>query len=133
MPSSEVMQKWKSGDLHSGSKSGKQVSSQKQAIAIMLSEKRNEDKHGGHYVSKSEGAKDANYAQGGPVLGRKSGDWAKTVPNKGFLNTPDRFRNDGGANRDPTPEPTEDVWGKGSSKANPKAVDKSEKAILPRK
>lgn len=40
MPWDEVMHKWKSGDLHSGSKSGPKVSGQKQAVAIMLSEKR---------------------------------------------------------------------------------------------
>lgn len=40
MPWDKVMTKWKSGDLHSGSKSGPQVGNQKQAIAIMLSEKR---------------------------------------------------------------------------------------------
>ena len=34
------MHKWKSGQLHSGSKSGPPVKSQKQAVAIMLSEKR---------------------------------------------------------------------------------------------
>ena len=40
MPWNEVMGKWKSGTLHSGSKSGPKVTSQKQAVAIMLSEKR---------------------------------------------------------------------------------------------
>lgn len=40
MPWDQVMHKWKQGKLHSGSKSGKKVSSQKQAVAIMLSEKR---------------------------------------------------------------------------------------------
>ena len=40
MPYTEVMHKWKSGELHSGSKSGPKVSNRKQAIAIMLSEKR---------------------------------------------------------------------------------------------
>lgn len=40
MPFDEVMGKWKGGDLHSGSKSGPKVKGQKQAIAIMLSEKR---------------------------------------------------------------------------------------------
>ena len=40
MPWDEVMSKWKSGDLHSGSKSGPKVKNQKQAVAIMLSEKR---------------------------------------------------------------------------------------------
>lgn len=40
MPWDQVMHKWKKGELHSGSKHGKKVSSQKQAIAIMLSEKK---------------------------------------------------------------------------------------------
>lgn len=40
MPYDEVMPKWKAGKLHSGSKSGPKVTSQKQAVAIMLSEKR---------------------------------------------------------------------------------------------
>ena len=39
MPWTEVMHKWKSGTLKSGG-SGKKVKSQKQAVAIMLSEKR---------------------------------------------------------------------------------------------
>lgn len=40
MPWDEVMHKWKGGKLHSGSKQGPPVKNQKQAIAIMLSEKR---------------------------------------------------------------------------------------------
>ncbi len=40
MPYTEVMHKWKEGKLHSGSKTGKKVKSQDQAVAIMLSEKR---------------------------------------------------------------------------------------------
>ena len=40
MPYDEVMGKWKRGELHSGSKEGPKVKSQKQAVAIMLSEKR---------------------------------------------------------------------------------------------
>jgi len=40
MPWDQVMHKWKTGSLHSGSKKGPKVSSQKQAVAIMLSEKR---------------------------------------------------------------------------------------------
>lgn len=40
MPFTEVMHKWKTGKLHSGSKSGPPVRNQKQAVAIMLSEKR---------------------------------------------------------------------------------------------
>jgi len=37
---SKVMHEWKEGDLHSGSKKGPQVKSQKQAVAIALSEAR---------------------------------------------------------------------------------------------
>lgn len=40
MPYDEVMHKFKGGNLHSGSKSGPPVKNRKQAIAIMLSEKR---------------------------------------------------------------------------------------------
>ena len=39
MPWNEVMKKWSAGKLKSGG-SGKPVKSQKQAVAIMLSEKR---------------------------------------------------------------------------------------------
>lgn len=42
MPYDEVMAKWKAGALRSGG-TGKPVRSQKQAIAIMLSEKRKAD------------------------------------------------------------------------------------------
>jgi hypothetical protein len=40
MPYTEVMHKFGQGDLHSGSKTGPKVTGQKQAVAIMLSEKR---------------------------------------------------------------------------------------------
>jgi hypothetical protein len=50
MPSSEVFKKFKAGTLRSGG-SGKKVTSQKQAVAILMSEKRNEAAHGGTYVS----------------------------------------------------------------------------------
>lgn len=53
MPSSEVMHKFKQGKLKSGG-SGAPVKSRAQAIAIMLSEKRNESEHGGEYVSGGE-------------------------------------------------------------------------------
>jgi hypothetical protein len=36
----KVMDEWKAGKLHSGSKKGKVVTSQKQAVAIALSEAR---------------------------------------------------------------------------------------------
>lgn len=49
MPSSEVMHKFKEGTLRSGSARGPKVKNRKQAIAIMLSEKRAEDKNGGKY------------------------------------------------------------------------------------
>ena len=49
MPSSEVMHKFKHGKLRSGSKKGPKVKDRKQAVAIMMSEKRKEAKSGGKY------------------------------------------------------------------------------------
>ena len=46
MPSEDVMHEWKHGQLRSGSKRGPKVRSRKQAIAIMLSERRKEGKGG---------------------------------------------------------------------------------------
>lgn len=40
MPYQKVMHKFKHGELHSGSKKGPVVKNRKQAIAIMLSEKK---------------------------------------------------------------------------------------------
>jgi uncharacterized protein DUF6496 len=40
MPFDEVLHKFKRGELHSGSKKGPKVTNRKQAVAIMLSEKR---------------------------------------------------------------------------------------------
>lgn len=54
MPSKDVMHKFKKGALHSGSSKGPIVKNRKQAIAIMLSEKRNEAAHGGDYTSRGE-------------------------------------------------------------------------------
>lgn len=54
MPSSKVMHKWKTGKLHSGGKKGPVVKDRQQAVAIMLSEKRNEVEHGGEYDSGTE-------------------------------------------------------------------------------
>lgn len=42
MPSKDVLHKFKRGELRSGSKKGPKVRSKKQAVAIMLSEKRKE-------------------------------------------------------------------------------------------
>ena len=52
MPYDEVMHKFKAGELHSGSKSGPKVGNRKQAIAIMLSEKRAAKSGKGEYQSK---------------------------------------------------------------------------------
>lgn len=57
MPSSKVMSKFKRKKLHSGSKHGPKVKSRKQAVAIMLSEKRKEAKHGGKYLHKRKKVK----------------------------------------------------------------------------
>lgn len=46
MPSEDVMHEWKHGKLRSGSKQGPKVRSRKQAIAIMLSERRKEGRGG---------------------------------------------------------------------------------------
>jgi len=82
---------------------------------------------GGTVMAKSGGLKDAEFAKGGASLGR-SGDWKKSIPNRGFLDTKNRFVGE----KLPKPEPTEDNFGKGSSKANPTPADKSEKPIKPR-
>lgn len=52
MPASEVMHKWKHGELHSGSKTGKIVTNRKQAVAIMLSERRAASKGKKEYKEK---------------------------------------------------------------------------------
>jgi Family of unknown function (DUF6496) len=57
MPSSEVMHKFKAGKLHSGSKHGPKVKSRKQAVAIMMSERRQEKKHGASYHNRRGSAK----------------------------------------------------------------------------
>jgi hypothetical protein len=68
MPSSEVMHKFKKGKLKSGS--GGKVKSRKQAIAIMMSEKRKEKAHGGKYPEKKGSKshrgkiKNASYSRG---------------------------------------------------------------------
>jgi Family of unknown function (DUF6496) len=46
MPSSEVMHEFRKDALRSGSKKGPKVKNRKQAVAIMLSEKRREGKGG---------------------------------------------------------------------------------------
>ena len=40
MPYNQVMSKFRAGTLHSGSKAGPKVANRKQAIAILMSEKR---------------------------------------------------------------------------------------------
>lgn len=55
MPYTEVMHKFKAGQLHSGSKGGPRVTSRKQAIAIMLSEKRAAE-HGKHEYTAADAA-----------------------------------------------------------------------------
>ena len=52
MPYDEVMGKFKRGTLHSGSKKGPAVKDRKQAIAIMLSEKRKAQGGKSEYKSK---------------------------------------------------------------------------------
>jgi Family of unknown function (DUF6496) len=54
MPSSEVMGEYKAGKLRSGSKKGPKVKNRKQAIAIMMSERRKEGKGGGRKRSRQK-------------------------------------------------------------------------------
>lgn len=67
MPASEVMSKYGRGTLHSGGPNGPRVTNPKQAVAIMLSEKRQEQKHGGHYPEKARGGVVRGYDVGGGV------------------------------------------------------------------
>jgi len=53
MPYDQVMHKWKAGTLKSGG-SGKPVKNQKQAVAIMLSEKRKADSGDEEYKPKKK-------------------------------------------------------------------------------
>lgn len=53
MPFDEVMHKFKHGGLHSGSKKGPKVKDRKQAIAIMMSEKREAEGGKREYKSKA--------------------------------------------------------------------------------
>lgn len=53
MPWDEVMHKWGKGQLHSGSTGGPKVKGQKQAVAIMLSEKRKAQGGKKEYQSKA--------------------------------------------------------------------------------
>lgn len=52
MPYTEVMHKFKKGMLHSGSDKGPKVKNRKQAIAIMMSEKRKADEGDKEYQPK---------------------------------------------------------------------------------
>lgn len=54
MPFDEVMHKFKKGVLHSGSKTGKKVTNRKQAIAIMMSEKKKAGEGKSEYKSKKK-------------------------------------------------------------------------------
>jgi hypothetical protein len=55
VPSSEVMHKWRHGNLHSGSKKGPKVTNRKQALAILMSERRKEGKGGRKKKARSRG------------------------------------------------------------------------------
>ena len=57
MPYNEVMHKFKHGQLHSGSKKGPKVKSRKQAIAIMLSEKKKADAGDNEYAPSAKAKK----------------------------------------------------------------------------
>ena len=54
MPWDEVLRKWKTGKLYSGG-NGKQVKNQKQAVAIMLSEKKAAEGGKSEYAAQRKG------------------------------------------------------------------------------
>ena len=54
MPSEDVMHEYKHGSLRSGSKRGPKVRSRKQAIAIMLAERRKEGQGGSRRRARSK-------------------------------------------------------------------------------
>lgn len=66
------MHKFKHGQLHSGSKKGPEVKNRKQAIAIMLSEKRNESEHGGKYTHSNDSKKKSKVETGPSQKVRKN-------------------------------------------------------------
>lgn len=53
MPFDQVMHKFGQGELHSGSKSGPKITNRKQAVAVMLSEKRKAQQGKTEYESSS--------------------------------------------------------------------------------
>ena len=74
MPYDEVMHKFKHGQLHSGSKSGKKVTNRSQAIAIMLSEKRKAGEGKEEYkpIGHTNGAAASKDKKKKGIFGRKS-------------------------------------------------------------
>lgn len=64
MPWNEVMDKFKKGKLHSGSKSGPPVKKRSQALAIMLSEKEKADEGEPEYKAKKKSKKPKGRGRG---------------------------------------------------------------------
>lgn len=58
MPYTEVMHKWKHGQLHSGGPGGPVVRNQRQAVAIMESEKRKADEGDTEYMPKNKSGRE---------------------------------------------------------------------------
>ena len=88
MPWDEVMHKWKAGKLHSGSASGPKVKSQKQAVAIMLSEKRAAAEGKKEYQAHAKGGA-VKYQDGGTVdLEARAPPFSEHAPSKMFPQVP---------------------------------------------
>lgn len=82
--------------------------------------------------TKGTGPVQQNFAQGGAVLPRAK-DWKKSIPNRGFLDSPDRFTGGRKVQGAPGSQETSEVWTKsGGPQGNLKRTDKSEKPVLPR-
>jgi hypothetical protein len=73
VPWDEVLHKWKAGELRSGNKfSGPRVNSQKQAVAIMLSEKRKAQEGKTEY--QSSGTQKEHVVKKGTLFGKPVGE-----------------------------------------------------------
>lgn len=68
MPFDKVMPKFKSGQLHSGSKQGPQVTNPKQAVAILLSEKEKAQNGDQEYAAKGGHARPSGKKSKNPAL-----------------------------------------------------------------
>jgi Family of unknown function (DUF6496) len=95
MPWNDVMHKWGNGELHSGSPKGPMVKNQKQAVAIMLSEKKGAAEGKAEYKAKKPMARE------GSRMGRPHGThhMGQSRENSPFTGSPRGIREQGAIQR----------------------------------